>query len=331
MSALYAGVDLGGTKVACALGSIGDGIVGQTTIPTNTWEGSDRVLERIGDAVEGLIEELGQRPAALAVGVPGLSDLERGVTALLPNFPEKWAGVDVRGALSPRFGCPVSLINDVRSATLAELAFGRAGEVDTMALFAVGTGIGGGIVIGGELRLGPLGQAGELGHQIVVPDGPLCGCGNRGCLEALASGTAITAEAVRLLIAGACPHLHELVDGDPSKVDAGRVAEAADAGDESMQWVYERAGTYIGIAACNVIVTIHPELIVIGGGVARAGDLLLDPIRRTVRERVKMMPPEGIRIEPSKLGGDAGMLGAIARAERSVEGTDGLARAVAGQ
>ncbi len=314
MSNLYAGIDLGGTKVACALGSIQDGIAAQVTIPTDSWEGSQRVLERIGDAVEGLIEEVGQRPAALAMGVPGLSDLDRGVTLLLPNLPEKWAGVDVRGALSSRFGCPLFLINDVRSATLAELAFARKGEVDTMAFFAVGTGIGGGIVIGGELRLGPLGQAGELGHQIIIPDGPLCGCGNHGCLEALASGTAITAEAVRMLIGGECPRLHELTGGDPAKVDAGAVAEA---GDESMRLIYERAGMYIGIAACNVIVTIHPELIVIGGGVARAGDLLLEPIRRTVRERLKMMPPEGIRIEPSKLGGEAGMLGAIARAERA--------------
>ena len=317
MSNLYAGIDLGGTKVACALGSIRDGIAAQVTIPTNSWEGSQRVLERIGDAVEGLIDEVGQRPAALAMGVPGLSDLDRGVTLLLPNLPQKWAGVDVRGPLSSRFGCPLFLINDVRSATLAELTFARKEEVDTMAFFAVGTGIGGGVVIGGELRLGPLGQAGELGHQIIIPDGPLCGCGNRGCLEALASGTAIIAEAVRMLIGGECPRLHQLTGGDPAKVDAGAVAEAARGGDESMRLIYERAAYFIGIAACNVVVTIHPELVVIGGGVARAGDLLLEPIRRTVGERLKMMPPEGIRIEPSKLCGEAGMLGAIARAERA--------------
>jgi len=125
VSNLYAGIDLGGTKVACALGSIRDGIAAQVTIPTNSWEGSQRVLERIGDAVEGLIDEVAQRPAALAMGVPGLSDLDRGVTLLLPNLPQKWAGVDVRGPLSSRFGCPLFLINDVRSATLAELTFAR--------------------------------------------------------------------------------------------------------------------------------------------------------------------------------------------------------------
>lgn len=326
MSRLYAGIDLGGTKVACALGNTEQGIVAQVTIPTNAWEGSQRVLERIGDAVEQLADDVGEGPSALAMGVPGLSDLERGITTLLPNLPEKWAGVDVRGALEPRLGCPVYLINDVRSATLAELVFGRAGRVDTMAFFAIGTGIGGGVVIGGELRLGPLGQAGELGHQTIVPDGPLCGCGNRGCLEALASGTAITAEATRLLIGGECPHLYALTGGDPAQVDAGKVAEAARAGDASMRWVLERAGTYIGIAACNVIVTIHPELVVIGGGVARVGDLLLEPIRRTVRDRVRMMPPEGVRIEPSKLGADAGMLGAIARAERATSDGDGCGR-----
>jgi glucokinase len=249
------------------------------------------------------------------MGVPGLADLQKGITKLLPNLPGKWEGVDVRGGLQPRLECPVYLLNDVRSATLAEFTFGRKRQVDTMALFAVGTGIGGGVVIGGELRLGPLGQAGELGHQIVVPDGPLCGCGNRGCLEALASGTAITSEAVRLLIGGECPRLHELTGGDASKVDAGKVGEAAAAGDESMRWVLARAGYYIGIAACNVIVTIHPELVVIGGGVARVGDLLLEPIRRTVAERLYMMPVEDIRIEPSVLGGDAGMLGALACAE----------------
>jgi glucokinase len=316
MSELYAGVDLGGTKVACALGNIERGIVAEKTIPTLSAEGPEAVLRRIGAAVNELAEKAGQAPAALAMGVPGLADLRRGETVFLPNLPGKWRDVPCRGILSPIVGCPVYLINDVRSATLAELTFGHGRTVNTMAFFAIGTGIGGGIVVEGNLRLGPLGAAGELGHQTIIPDGPLCGCGNRGCLEAVASGSALTAEGVRILKSGQSARLHELVEGDASRLTPREMARAAGEGDEACCWAFDREAEYLGIAISNVIVTLHPQLIVLGGGVAEVGAVLLNRVREVVARRVHMMPTEDIRIEPSQLGEKAGMLGAMALAEK---------------
>ncbi|MBC7315277.1 MAG: ROK family protein, partial [Chloroflexi bacterium] len=202
----------------------------------------------------------------------------------------------------------------VRTATLGELTFGHGKTAKTMAFFALGTGIGGGIAIDGKLRLGPLGAAGELGHLIIEPDGPLCGCGNRGCMEALASGPAITAEGVRLMLIGQAPRMYDMVEGDYSRVTPKVMAEAAAAGDEPIKQAIIRAAQYLAIGICNVIVTIHPDLVVLGGGVANIGALLFDTVRATVQERVRMIPPETVRIEPSLLGDRAGTLGGIALA-----------------
>ena len=311
---IYAGIDLGGTKVACALGDLERGVAVEETIPTDSQEGHESVLERTADVVRALAAEAGAQPSAAGMGVPGLVDLQNGITKFLPNLPGKWRNVPVRGILAPKLGCPVYLINDVRCATLAELTFGLGRDANTMAFFAIGTGIGGGIVVDGRLHLGPLGAAGELGHHTIMPDGPLCGCGNRGCLEALASGSAITGEGVRLLKSGQCPKLHEIVGGDASRVTPRELAAAAAAGDEAAAVAIRRAAQYIGIAVSNVIVTIHPDLIVLGGGVAEIGDILTDTIRETVRQRVHMIPVDDIRIERSQLGERAGVLGAIALA-----------------
>ncbi|MBM3890642.1 MAG: ROK family protein, partial [Verrucomicrobia bacterium] len=237
-----------------------------------------------------------------------------GVTKFLPNFPTQWREVKVRETLSPKIGCPVYLLNDVRTATLGELTYGHGRTANTMVFFALGTGIGGGVVVDGKLRLGPLGAAGELGHLTILPDGPRCGCGNRGCVEALASAPAIAAEGVRLMLSGQAPKLHEIAGGDAGKVTTKTMAEAAAKGDEKVAEAIVRAAEYLGIAIASVVTTLHPDLIVIGGGAAGIGDLLFDNVRRTVCERVKMFPGETVRIEPSLLGDKAGILGAIALA-----------------
>ena len=187
-----------------------------------------------------------------------------------------------------------------------------------MAFFALGTGIGGGIVVDGTLRLGPLGAAGELGHQTIVPDGPLCGCGNRGCLETLASGPAIVAQGVWLLHSGRAPKLYDIVAGDVSRITPREMAQAAAAGDADVRDVLVRAAEYLGIGVVNVVVTLHPDLVVLGGSVAGIGPLLFDTVRETVKRRVGMFPPDNVRIEPSLLGSRAGMLGGIALAVKRV-------------
>jgi glucokinase len=314
MDELYAGVDLGGTTIAGAMGTGEGRLVAERTIPTASHEGPQAVLQRIARLLEDLIAQAGRRPAAVGVGIPGLVDVAAGVTKFLPNLPTQWRDVPAARMLGDQLGCPVRLLNDVRTATLGELRFGRGRSVGTMAFFALGTGIGGGVAIDGRLRLGPLGAAGELGHQTILPEGPRCGCGNRGCLETLASGPAITAEGVRLLKSGLAPHLHELVGGDAGRITPREMAAAAAAGDQTVQEAILRAAEYLGIGVANVVVVLHPELVVLGGGVAELGEILLDRVREVVRQRVGMFPTDGVQIERSLLGAKAGVLGAVALA-----------------
>lgn len=316
MSDIYASVDLGGTNIAGVFAG-GDGrVVCEKKVPTQAHEGPEAVLNRVAQLVNGLAGESGGRPVALGMGVPGLADLQRGVTKFLPNLPTQWRDVPVRDLLSPQVGCPVYLLNDVRMATLGELVFGHGRTARTMVFFALGTGIGGGVAVDGKLRLGPLGAAGELGHQTILPDGPRCGCGSHGCLEALASGPALAAEGVRLMLSGQAPRLHELVHGEASAVTPKEMAAAAEAGDLAIQEAIVRAAGYLGIAVANVVTILHPDLVVLGGGVAAIGSLLFDTVRRTVRERVRMFPTDGVEIKPSLLGEQAGALGGIALAMR---------------
>jgi glucokinase len=309
---LFAGVDLGGAKVAAVVGRGSGELLASSSAPTLSHEGPEAVLARIAAQVAGLA---GDEPlAAAGVGVPGLVDLARGESLFLPNLPTQWRKVAIAGFLSSRWRCPVYLLNDCRAAALGELRYGRGRQVQTMALFVLGTGVGGGLVIDGKLRLGPLGAAAELGHQTILPDGPLCGCGNRGCLETLASGPAITAEGVRLVRSGLAPLLYGIVEGDAGRVSPKTMAAAASAGEESVRVAIERAAAYLAVGVANVVTALHPELVVIGGGVAAMGDLLFDPLRAAVGRRVRMFPADSVAIEPSALGDKAGLYGALALA-----------------
>ncbi len=317
MTALYAGVDLGGTNIGAMLAT-GDGaIVAEGECPTEAYGGPDHVLGRIQALVERLSGEVSQRPVALGMGCPGLVDVPRGVTRFFPNLPTQWRDVPAAERLSAALGCPVSLLNDVRAATLGELTYGAGRGVGTMAFFSLGTGVGGGVVIDGQLRLGPLGAAGELGHQTILPNGPRCGCGNFGCLETLASGPALVADGVRVMLAGQAPMLHERCVGDVGQVSPRLIGEAAAAGDAGCRDVLERYAGYLGIGVANVVTMLHPQLVVLGGGVSALGDLLLTPVRRIIRDRVGMFPPDDVRVEVSALADRAGLLGAVALAARS--------------
>ena len=319
MTDLYASVDLGGTKVACAFGTAEGKIVAEDTVPTLSHEGPDEVLGRIADLIQDLAQRVGTAPSAVGMGVPGLADVATGTVRFLPNLPTHWRDVPVREVLQPKIGCPIFLLNDVRMATLGELTYGHGRQVDTMAFFALGTGIGGGVVVDGRLRLGPLGAAGELGHQTILPDGPRCGCGNRGCLETLASGPAITAQGVWLMQCGRAPQLHALVDGDVARVTPDTMTQAAERGDTAVREALVRAAEYVGIGVANVVVVLHPALVVLGGGVAQIGDLLFDTVRDVVSRRIGMFPVDGVQILPSQLGNRAGTLGGIALAARMGE------------
>jgi glucokinase len=314
MNSLFASVDLGGTNTVCALASEDGRVLAERTVPTASHEGPPAVLDRIGKVLEDLARENGAPLRAVGMGVPGLVDRARGTTLFLPNLPTQWRGVAVADCLGGRLGCPVYLLNDVRTATLGELTYGCGRGVGTLLFFSLGTGVGGGVAVDGRLRLGPLGAAGELGHQTIDPGGRMCGCGNRGCLETVASGPAITAEGVWLMLAGRAPHLHRLCGGQPGEVTPKRMAEAAEAGDEAVRDAIARIAAWLAIGIANIVQALHPEMVVLGGGVSGMGPVLLDAVRSGVIARIGMFPAHDIRIERSALGDKAGLYGGIALA-----------------
>ena len=320
MQPVVAGVDLGGTKIAAALGDAAGNLVAQRQIATESHGGPDHVIGRIARLIQQLQQASGQSCQALGVGVPGLVDTARGVTRFLPNLPTQWRDVALGPRLAAELGCPVRLLNDVRTATLAELRFGHGQDRPdiSLAFFALGTGVGGGIVLNGQLRLGPLGAAGELGHQSVAPQGLLCGCGNVGCLETVASGPAIAAEGIRLVRSGLAPSLFQQVEGDVSRITPSEMCAAAENGDHYVRDALRRAAEYVGVAAANVVVVLHPDMIVLGGGVAEIGELLTDTVRQVIRQRVGMFPVDDILVKQSCLREQAGVLGAIALAADGV-------------
>jgi glucokinase len=311
---LYGAIDLGGTTVSCGLATVSAEFAAETRFDTQADEGPEAVLARIAGRLRELCEKLQTTPRAIGMGIPGLVDVARGITRFLPNLTTQWRDVPVADFLSREFGCRVYLLNDARLATLGEMHYGAGAGARNLVFLTIGTGIGGGVVIDGRLRLGPLGAAGEVGHQTVIADGPMCGCGNRGCLEAVASGSALTGEGVRLLRSGLAPHLLELAGGEASSVNPLRMAEAARLGDTAVAQAIERAAEYLGIGVANLVSILHPEVVVLGGGVSGMGELLLGPVRRAILERVRMFPANNVRVECSTLGERAGLFGGIALA-----------------
>lgn len=310
MQERFAGVDVGGTNIALAVGDREGRVEVEASLPTQGQEGAARVLARIGEwlRAQGGVQGVG-------LGLPGTLDRERGVVEFLPNLPGHWRGVEAGRMLGEQVGVPVHILNDARMATLGELHYGagRGQKGMTMVFFTLGTGVGGGVVVEGKLRLGKMGAAGEVGHQTILPEGPRCGCGKNGCLEALAAAPAIVGEAVRLLRSGLAPGLAEMVGRDWTRVTPKEVA-AASAVDEPVRELVERVAKYLGIAVANAIHILHPEAVLFGGGVAAMGETLLGPLRAEVRRSVRMFSPEGVRIERSELGERAGTLGGIALA-----------------
>lgn len=309
----YIGCDLGGTNLRAAIVDVKTGqVLRQKSIPTLARKGHEAVMKRMADLFLELIQSAGMQKdeiGGIGIGVPGVLDLEKGEVLFLPNLAGTWPNVPLRDTITRLTGLPTALLNDVRAITNGEWLFGAGRDVDTVAVFAIGTGIGGGLVLNGRLHLGIGGTGGELGHTTIDFNGPRCGCGNYGCLEAYASGPAITAMGLKAVTQGLTTCIADLCENDLNRITPELIARAARQGDEIAKDIYERAGFYLGIAAANICVAIGPRRIIIGGGVALAGELLLDPIRRTLRERVTVMPVEQVEVVQSQLGNNAGVLG----------------------
>lgn len=319
----YIGIDLGGTNLRAAIADTDTGeIYHQRKCPTLAAEGQDAVIGRIIHLINELQQEgdIDHTIKGIGIGVPGTPDIDTGVIQFLPNLPGKWLNVPLGTIIQEQVRLPVALINDVRAITLGEWLFGAGRGADTLACLAIGTGIGGGVVVNGKFHLGIGGTAGEFGHHVVEVDGLPCGCGGKGCLELYASGPAIAAMGVKEVMHGHTTRIGELVNHDLNRIDAGVVVQAAREGDPVALEILQRAGTYLGIAVGNILGIISPQKVIFGGGVSVAGDLLLQPIIQTVNERVHVIPLQKVEFVPAELGINGGLVGAALWAQRRCEG-----------
>jgi glucokinase len=309
----YIGCDMGGTNLRAAIVDVQSGaVLHQMSIPTLAREGHDAVMKRMANLFLSVIESAGMQNeeiGGIGIGVPGVLDLEKGETLFLPNLAGTWPHVPLKATIETLTGLPTALLNDVRSITNGEWCFGAGRGVDTVAVFAIGTGIGGGLVLNGQLHLGIGGTGGELGHTSIDFNGPRCGCGNYGCVEAYASGPAIAAMGLKAVTQGLTTTVADLCENDLNRITPELIARAAHDGDETARDIYERAGFALGIAAANICVAVGPRRIIIAGGVSQAGDLLFEPMRRTLRDRVHVMPVDQVEVVQAQLGNNAGVIG----------------------
>ena len=308
------GVDIGGTKIAAGVVSDAGEVLLETRRDTPATD-----VEAIEAAVVDAVTELRATHEVEAVGVAaaGFVDASRSVVTFAPNLA--WRDEPLRADLEARLGLPVVVENDANAAAWGEFAHGTGREVDDMVLLTIGTGLGGGIVLDGRLLRGAAGFAGELGHLRVVPDGYQCGCGNRGCWEQYASGRALVREAREVARSGGpmAARLLELAGGDPEALEGPMVTRAAQEGDLASQELLADLGRWIGEGAASVMAVLDSAMIVVGGGVSAAGDLLLEPARAAFRRQLTARGhrPEP-RIELARLGNDAGMIGVADLARR---------------
>ncbi len=308
------GVDLGGTTFSIGIVTPEGKLIAEQSYDTPRSGAEPLALFAAAAAVGGVLEQAAVKPEqvlGIGMGIPGPVDPDLGIIRQAPNLHEL-DGVNAREVMAQETGLPVHIGNDAFCATLAELRWGAGREVENLVMFTLGTGVGGGIALDNRVRRGPRQIMGEVGHIIVEPGGRRCGCGNHGCLEAMVGRDGMVDLAVRLLEQGRCSVLAERVGARHEKLSPRVIAEAAQEGDEVALAVMERVGHYLGIALCNCIVLADPDLIVLGGGIAAAGEVLFEPIRRTVRHRSMISGFDVGRIVPAELGNDAGMLGAAA-------------------
>ncbi|CAN5681631.1 glucokinase [soil metagenome] len=312
------GVDLGGTNIVVGLLPIEGGeVLGLRSLPTDSHRGAKFVVDRMIHMVEDSIAEVlathgGSRDdvAGVGIGSPGPLDRATGTVINTPNLG--WRNFPLRDLISNVVNLPAVLDNDANCATYGEWWLGAGREVDTLIGLTLGTGIGGGIVFGGKIFHGCSDVAGEIGHMTIDSTGRRCKCGNYGCLEAYASGPAIALRAVEGIEVGAETILTELVGGKLDQITAATVYEAVVQGDAYADEVMKDTAKFLGVGIANIINILNPEMVVIAGGVTRAGEHLFDPLRAEVRKRAFRTAEEHARIVPGELPGTAGVVGAVA-------------------
>ena len=304
------GVDLGGTKIAAALVNFKGTIINKCTLPTGADKGEKYILENIIKITEKVIEfqEIDSKEIkCIGVGAPGPLDIDKGEIICTPNLPFK--NFNIVAPLKKHFKMPVFLDNDGNAATMGEYMFGAGKGTENMVFITVSTGIGGGAILNGHIYRGNTKNALEIGHMTLEPQGPLCNCGNLGCAEVMASGTAIAREAKKAVDMG-CNTTLTMYENITSK----EVFKEAQLGDSVSQNILNTALDYLGICVANIITCLDPEVVVIGGGVSRGGKIIFDKINEVVKKRCFDVVSKNTKILPALLKADAGVIGAAALA-----------------
>ncbi|MGI6308441.1 MAG: ROK family protein [Dethiobacteria bacterium] len=310
-------VDLGGTNIQVALAEKGGKIFKLQKFPTRAAEGRDNVWRNL---LAGLEEVLGQgmisrdKLAGIGVCAAGFFDFYSRTMISSPNLPG-WEGFPLEEKLKEKLNLPVLVENDANAAAYGEFVFGAGKGKRNMVNITLGTGIGGGIIIEGEIYRGSGGFAGEIGHLPVLFGGPPCGCGRRGCLESLASGSAIAREGRALIARGHRTTLQKIMEED-EELTAYHVFEAAKDGDAEAARIVENAACYLGRALAAVVNLLNPEVITIGGGMARAGEIIFSPVRHHLKEASIQPAGEMVEVVPAVLGEEAGIRGMLALLEQ---------------
>jgi glucokinase len=312
------GVDLGGTNIKVgAMPVDGSRQVGVRSEPTHSEGGADTVVDRIIRLVEETIAETCAQDGVtrdqfigVGIGSPGPLDREQGIVIVTPNLG--WRNFPLRERVSEGVGLPATLDNDANCATLGEWWIGAARGARNVVGMTIGTGIGGGLILNGRLYHGSSDVAGEIGHMIIESNGRHCKCGNYGCLEAYASGPAIAERAREQLADGERSVLVDLVNGDLERITAETVYDAADQGDAIAREVVRDTARFLGAGIANLLNIFNPDVVVVAGGVTRAGDALFEPIRAEAKRRAFKPAVDACRIVPGELPGTAGVVGAVA-------------------
>ncbi|MEZ6117250.1 MAG: ROK family protein [Pirellulaceae bacterium] len=317
----WIGFDLGGTKMLSQVFDAKFYPLSRRRAKTNGHEGAAAGLERIADLIRSTLDETKLSKGELGgigVGCPGPLDLNDGVIIEAPNLG--WKEVRIREYLEKAFDCPVIIMNDVDAGVYGEFRFGAARGARCVVGVFPGTGIGGGCVYEGRVLRGSTGSCFEVGHMQIAPDGPLCGCGRRGCLEAVASRLAISSAAIQAAYRGDAPHLLKEVGMDLSKVRSKALLRSIQAGDKVIEEIIKNAARSIGIAVGNLVNLLLPDTIVLGGGLVEAmPDLFLENVRKAAAKRVMPSFVNAYQVVDARLGDEATVMGAAAWANYSVE------------
>ncbi|ERL64853.1 ROK family protein [Schleiferilactobacillus shenzhenensis] len=311
---IFAGIDLGGTNAKVALYDEQMQQIGEKRAPSRSTESADVILENLANLLNRLLRETGTDRADLAamgIGVPGLMDVHAGISHYLANFPQ-WRDVPVVQWFEKRLGIPVVLDNDVRMNTYGEWYEGAAKGVQNAILLTLGTGVGAGIILQGQMLYGTTDSAGELGHMSIDPNGRPCNCGNIGCWERYVSATGLIQTAQEAIAKAPTSVLAKWqADGQP--LTGKMVSLAYDKGDAVAHEVMDQTGVWLGVGLVSIINVFNPQRIIIGGGMAAAGQRLLAPAQAYIQAHALRQPLGAVKIVEAQLGDSAGMVGAAVR------------------